>query len=361
MKRVIILFLFLLPLAYCSVEAKDNKFILVLDPGHGGSEPGAIGKKSKEKDINLAVALLVGKQIRDSHPDVEIIYTRNKDVTVSLLKRSQIANNAKANLFISIHANSTRKGGSIKGAEVFTYGPTKSNANLEVLERENEILYLEDEFKGLSVADFLNSDETSIIVDMMQMVYHENSFNLATLIQNQLVSKAKRGNRGVKSDNFAVLRNASMPSVLIELDFISCPEAENYMISKDGQRTLAQCIYNAFAEYKKNFDIKKNNTNIKADKPEPATTPTPTAQAEAKTKAKEELVYKVQIMASPVELKPSELKGYEASYYQEDGLYKYTIGNTTNKDEINQLRNKLQKDFKGAFVILFKDGVRVKK
>ncbi|MDL2222929.1 N-acetylmuramoyl-L-alanine amidase [Bacteroidales bacterium OttesenSCG-928-M11] len=351
MKKYILLIFLLMPFSfYFSVEGSNKKFILVLDPGHGGKEPGAVGAKSKEKDINLAVTLLVGDMIKKDLPDVEIIYTRNKDTTVSLLKRSQIANNAKADLFISIHANSVKGKKYVNGAEVFTYGQTE-NKNLEVLKRENEITYLEPEFTPESVSEFLGDDARTIIFEAMQSVFHEHSYDLASMIQNELVVQSKRGNRGVKSDNLAVLRNASMPSVLIELDFISNPDAENYMVSSKGQKQMAKSIYDAFSKYKKKYDLRMQTL-------EPIEASTNTV--EPKSTDVKGIVYKIQILTSSTPVDKSELKGYDADYYIENGLYKYTYGASTDQKQILQLRKQVQEDFKDAFVIAFENGVRIK-
>jgi len=332
----------------------QGSFIVVLDPGHGGGDPGAVGtNKTREKDINLSVALLLGEHIEKNHKDVKIVYTRKTDMDVSLPRRSQIANNAKADLFISIHTNSTSKGGHIHGAEVFTYGKAKSNANLEVVKRENEIVFLEDEYKGLPESELFGPIESAIIFEAMQASFLEHSFDLASMIQTRLVGNAKRKDRGVKSDNFSVLRNASMPSVLIELDFISCPDAEKYMKSKDGQKKLAKCLYDGFAEYKKRHDLLQKKTvsgttTTKETTSKNNTTPSGT-------------IYKVQIAVSDKLLKKKDLKGHTAAHYTEDGLYKYTIGESSNWNEINNLKKSLQKDFKDAFIVTFKDGVKVKK
>lgn len=359
MRRIIFFFIIIFSLAFSPQIHSENKpFTLVLDAGHGGKEPGAMGKKSSEKDINLSVTLKVGKMIEDKFPDVKVIYTRKDDSTVSLPKRSQIANNAKADLFISIHANSTAKNKTVNGAEVFTYGVTKTNANLEVLQRENEIVYLEDEFKDLSIADFLNSTETAILIGAMQQVYHDNSYDLASMIQKELVSKAKRKNRGVKSDNFAVLRNAAMPSVLIELDFISCPEAENYMISKQGQQKMSECIFNAFSKYKNNLDIRssKSSNDIGTSSASRGDT-TSTVSAQGKVN-KKGTVYKIQILASPKPVEKAILKGYDASYYIENDMYKYTYGESSDLEEIKKLKKKVSKDFEGSFIVTFENGIK---
>ncbi|GHU64651.1 N-acetylmuramoyl-L-alanine amidase [Bacteroidia bacterium] len=379
-----------------SVQAniKDNTFVLVIDPGHGGKDAGAVGRKGKEKDINLAVSTLLGKYITAKHPDVKLIYTRNRDVFIGLNERADIANKANANLFISIHTNAVeRRNSRIKGCEVFTFGLSRSNENLEVAKRENAVILLEDNYKQKYENFDPHSSESYIIFEFMQNKFVEQSVNFASIIQKQLVRTANRQNRGVKQAEYLVLRKSSMPRVLVELDFISNPEAESYLLSRKGQETLALAISNAFTEYKKDFDRKSNGSSpvgknqkiaqsniipIEADDivEEPANViieadndmrtdivnnhgkndikPSPNSNAKSNT------IYKVQILVSPKKLpeKSRELKGYKADYYIEKNMYKYTYGESSDWKEINRIQKKIAKDFKDAFIVRFKDGVK---
>jgi len=369
MNRLFILLtiLFLLPVvSYQGLHAKGNKFVLMLDPGHGGEDSGAVGyNKTKESDINLAVALLAGDMIKKAHPDVEVVYTRTKDTTLSLPKRAIKVNDSKADLLISIHANAAHKSSknrkNIKGAEVFVFGKSTSKENMEVIRRENEIVFLEDEFKGIALDDILNSVEQDIIYDAIKQNHHKQSYELAKAIQDNLVSKAKRGNRGVKSGNLLMLRATGMPGVLIELDFISCPEAENYMTSKQGQKTMAECIANAFAGYKKQHDILAKNKTGEVN-PKPADSGNKKKEEKKTTKDKSsngEIVYKVQIYSSATPATAAQLKGHKADHYIENNRYKYTIGESSDWNEIQRIRESLQKDFKDAFIVKFKNGERI--
>jgi N-acetylmuramoyl-L-alanine amidase len=388
------LFSFCLALFFAfSIQAniRDNAFVLVIDPGHGGKDAGAIGRKGKEKDINLAVSSLLGKYITAKHPDVKLIYTRNRDVFIGLNERADIANKANANLFISIHTNAVeRRNSQIKGCEVFTFGLSRSEENLEVAKRENAVILLEDNYKQKYENFDPHSSESYIIFEFMQNKFVEQSVNFASIIQKQLVRTANRRNRGVKQAEYLVLRKSSMPRVLVELDFISNPEAESYLLSRKGQETLALAISNAFTEYKKDFDrksntlasapVSKNRKNAQTNiVPEEAYTPDerertnvldvvdelkgPDVNPVQKGNANGNIVYKVQILTSPKKLpeKSRELKGYKADYYIEKNLYKYTYGESSDWKEINRVHKKIVKDFKDAFIVRFKDGEKVSK
>jgi N-acetylmuramoyl-L-alanine amidase len=235
-------------------------FVLVIDPGHGGKAVGAVGKKKgKEKDINLAVSKLLKQYIEKEHPDVAVIMTRNKDVAVGLDERADMANKANANLFISVHANAIRGKSHINGSEVYTFGLSRNEENLEVAKRENSVILLEDNYEQKYEGFDPNSSESYIIFEFMQNKFVEQSVDFATMVQRQLVETAHRKDLGVKQAEFLVLRRATMPRVLIELDFISNPEAELFMLSKEGQEILARSVSNAFTEYKKDFDRKTGN------------------------------------------------------------------------------------------------------
>ncbi|GHT63676.1 hypothetical protein FACS189451_10670 [Bacteroidia bacterium] len=234
--------------------------MLVIDPGHGGKAAGATGKRGKEKDINLAVSKLLKQYISEEHPDVKIIMTRTRDVNVGLDERANIANKANANLFISIHANAVAKNSKLNGCEVYTFGLSRSEENLEVAKRENSVILLEDNYKQKYEGFDPNSSESYIIFEFMQNRFVEQSVSFATMVQKQLVETAHREDLGVKQAEFLVLRKSTMPRVLVELDFISNPEAERFMLSREGQETLARSIGDAFTEYKKDFDRKTKAT-----------------------------------------------------------------------------------------------------
>ena len=365
--------LFVILLNIFAFPSFANDFVLVIDPGHGGKDAGALGKKGKEKDINLAVSMLAGQYIAEAHPDVKIVYTRTKDVFIGLDERADIANRANANLFMSIHTNAVKKRSHIKGAEVYTFGVTRIAENLEVAKRENSVIMLEDNYQQKYAGFDPNSSESYIIFEFMVNLYAEQSINFASMVQNELVKTAKRGDRGVKQAGYLVLRKSTMPRILIELDFISNSEAENYLLSPVGQTNLARSISNAFTKYKNEFDrLETGSTKVSpeqqqqkifSDKKYRATqknslTEQPEKQVQPVSSGK---VYKIQILASDKKLsdKSPELKGYKVDYYVEGKYYKYTYGESENWNEINNLRKKIAKDFKNAFIVAFKNGVKI--
>jgi N-acetylmuramoyl-L-alanine amidase len=382
---ILIAFFFLLQ-ADC-LFAGDT-FVLVIDPGHGGKDTGAPGKKSNEKDVNFAVSKLVGDYITKAHKDVKVVYTRKTDAYVDLKDRTRIANKANADLFISIHANANKKT-SISGAEVYLLGLHKTETSLEVAKRENSVILMEDNYKQKYENFNPNSDESYIIFELTQNKYVEQSLRFASMVQKELVKTAKRKDRGVKQAGFWVLVGATMPRVLIELDFISNVESEKFLMSKDGQEKMARAIANAFAQYKKEYDHKKTGAGIAQDVPDKIFVETPEMEEPDESviadddppkndqsknapqrndlqkndppKNDKDLVYKVQILASDKKLSPnsSQLKGYKADYYYEKNLYKYTYGESSDWKEISAIRRSLLKKFNDAFIVTFKEGVKV--
>ncbi len=229
-------------------------YTVVIDAGHGGRDAGALGLVTKEKHINLAVALALGKMITDNCPDVKVIYTRNTDVFVELNERAAIANRAKADLFISIHTNSTAsglKGTSANGTETYTLGMHRANDNLAVAKRENSVIMLEKNYEQKYEGFDPRKSESYIIFELMQDRNMASSVNLARLIQNQFRQTARRIDKGVYQAGFLVLRQTSMPSVLIELGYINNANEEVFLNSRDGQQKMAQSIFNAFIQYRK--------------------------------------------------------------------------------------------------------------
>ena len=224
---------------------------VVIDPGHGGRDPGAQGAKSKEKDIVLDIALRVGKMINEKYPDVEVIYTRKTDVFVELDKRGDIANKAHANLFISIHANSVKKGAKCpSGTETFVMGNSRSTANMEVAMRENEVILLEDDYSTRYEGFDPNKPESFIVLSLLQNSYMNQSIDFAGEIQEHFKVLANRVSRGVRQAGLLVLWRTTMPSVLIEVGFICNPEEEKFMTSAAGKDKLATAIFQAFSSYK---------------------------------------------------------------------------------------------------------------
>lgn len=240
---------FSLLLSLCMLAAQA--YTVVIDAGHGGKDPGAIGRKTQEKTINLNVALELGRLIKANHPDVKVVYTREKDVFVELSERANIANRAKADLFISIHTNATAAKVGPQGAETYTLGMHRAAENLAVAKRENAVITLESNYDERYEGFDPRSSESYIIFEFMQDKNMENSVDFAKKIQKQFRSHAGRVDRGVQQAGFLVLRATSMPSVLVELGYINNQAEEDYLASSNGVSAMARSIYNAFKEYKK--------------------------------------------------------------------------------------------------------------
>lgn len=360
--------LFISPFCTISVEAKD--FVVVIDAGHGGHDPGAVGKISKEKNINLNVALKLGRQIKKNCPDVKVIYTRERDVFIPLGKRADIANNAKANLFISIHTNSVAGNRTAKGASTWTLGLAKSDANLEVAKRENSVILYESDYKTRYAGFNPNSAESYIIFEFMQDKYMSQSVHLASLVQKEFRHTCRRADRGVHQAGFLVLKASAMPSILVELGFISNPEEERYLNSDAGTTTLANGIYRAFLAYKREHEIRltgSSQTIVPENKA--------TSKAEAQDEVREKTVkaekaqtdagspvFKIQILTSsrPLAANDKRLKGLKGiEHYQEGGLYKYTYGSSTDYNKIMRTKRDIAPKFKDAFIIAFKNGKKM--
>lgn len=236
----------------------SKNFVIVLDPGHGGKDYGAIGKITNEKTINLSVAKQLGEMIEKEYDDVSVVFTRKSDKFISLKERAEIANKAGGDLFISIHVNSVDKKSknrtTVKGASVYTLGLHKSASNLEVAKRENSVITLESDYSTNYQGFDPSSTESYIMFEMSQNKHVEQSVFLAQEIENQLIDKAGRADKGVRQAGFWVLWATSMPSVLVELDFICNPTQEKYMNSEKGQKEMATSIFNAFKRYKSTYD-----------------------------------------------------------------------------------------------------------
>ncbi len=269
----IVLFVAFLPIVAWGNAEKRN-FTLVIDAGHGGHDAGAVGAYSKEKDINLRVALAFGKLVEENCHDVKVVYTRKTDVFIPLQRRADIANNNKADLFISVHTNALPAGRLAYGSETYTLGMARANANLAVAKRENAVITLENDYKTTYQGFDPNKAESYVIFEFMQDKYMKQSVDLASCIQKQYVSTG-RPNKGVHQAGFLVLRNTSMPSVLTELGFITTPAEETYLNSQQGVMELSRSIYNGFLAYlrmheKGVHDIPENlPTRMTADLPKP--------------------------------------------------------------------------------------------
>ena len=364
----ICLWLLFLPLCTSHLWGKD--FVVVIDAGHGGHDPGAIGKISKEKNINLNVALKVGNLIKNNCDDVKVIYTRSKDVFIPLDRRAEIANNAKADLFISIHTNALANNRTAKGASTWTLGLAKSDANLEVAKRENSVILYESDYQTRYAGFNPNSAESYIIFEFMQDKYMEQSVHLASLMQKQFRHTCKRLDRGVHQAGFLVLKASAMPSILIELGFISTPEEERYLNSETGATTMAKGIYHAFLNYKREHEIRltgvsktvipteQKEQDIEKENDRPVTVQ---KVAESATNDNE-ITFKIQILTSSKPLAKNDkrlkaLKGVD--YYKEKDIYKYTYGASGDYNKVLRTKRTITAKFKDAFIIAFRDGEKM--
>lgn len=240
-------YLYTIPLVVAALLCQS--FTLVIDPGHGGKDAGAVGAFSKEKDINLAVALAFGRLVEHNCADVKVVYTRKTDVFIPLQERADIANRNKADLFISVHTNAVPKGRQVYGVETYTLGMHRAADNLAVARRENSVITLEKNYEQTYEGFDPNSVESYIMFEIMQNMYMTQSVELAKCIQNEYVSRGRQ-NKGVHQAGFLVLRQVSMPSVLTELGFISTPAEEEYLNSEGGRAALAQSLYEGFVKYR---------------------------------------------------------------------------------------------------------------
>lgn len=390
-------------------QARDRAFVVVIDAGHGGKDPGARGTIINEKEINLAVALKLGQLIEDKNGDVRVVYTRKTDRFIELDERANIANRNKADLFISIHTNAVKRGSTVQGTETYTLGLARSDENLEVAMSENSAILLEDDYQQRYEGFDPNSTESYIIFEFMQNKHMEQSISLASEIQKAF-GTSRRVDRGVRQAGFLVLRKTSMPSVLVELGYISNRSEEQFLKSSAGQRLLADALYDAFVKYKRDVDrrqgggsgtsvvstpvvLERENVSVDArseyasevsvDSDMEGDTPPPgseadilrrrqqrevrkTAQTSSSTvnrNTQGKVIYKIQFLSSEKKLPGNSrlFKGYkEVDFYVERGVYKYTYGETADFNEIRRVRRAMAKDFKDAFIIALKDGKKVK-
>ena len=384
-------------------DVAARQFTLVIDAGHGGHDAGAKGSFSYEKNINLKMALAFGRYVEKNCPDVKVIYTRKTDVFVPLHKRADIANKNRADVFISIHTNALPGGRIARGMETYTMGMRRSNEKLSAAQRENAVITYESDYKERYEGYDPNSPESAIMFEFIHDKNMAKSVELAKHVQKSVCSTANRPDKGVKQDVFLVLRETSMPACLIELGFITTPDEERLLNDDASIDNIARGIYSAFAKYKNDnysgvnvplvapkesdkvslptlipqddADKQKNrnaarNSETTASKPQSA--PSQPRRAAAKTvnapagtsKADDDdaPVFKVQIMANATkEAKNSpRFKGYDGiDMYEEGGMYKYTIGASTNYNAINRLRASLATEFPGCFVVAFRNGSKM--
>ena len=341
LKKVVLLLVAFFCLAV-NIYAAKGRFTLVIDAGHGGHDTGALGAKSKEKDINLKVALAFGRYVEKNMPDVFI----------PLMERANIANKANADLFISVHTNALPAGKIARGFETYTLGMHRAKDNLDVAMRENSVISMEKGYQQTYQGFDPKSSESYIIFEFIQGKNMERSVELARSIQNCVCNKANRPDKGVHQAGFLVLRETSMPSCLIELGFITTPDEEDALNDESRASQIAEAIYEGFAKYKNKYD---KGVSV----PYRTTSASEQQDIQVKKVADDAPVFKVQILVSNRTLSKGDahFKGEsEFDSYQESGMVKYTIGASSNYNEIYKLRISLLEKFPEAFIIAFKDG-----
>lgn len=352
-------------------------FTIVIDAGHGGHDAGAIGSFSKEKNINLRHALLLGDMLKEKNPEIKVIYTRDNDVFVDLNERARIANRAKADLFVSIHTNAA-KNRSANGVETFTLGVSRNKENMEVAMLENSVILLEDDYEKNYQGFDPNSTDSYIMFEFMKDQYMDRSITCADMVQTRLVNASQRLDRGVRQAGFLVLRATTMPSILVELGFISNREEEKSLNENKNQIALATALYKAIIAYKHDLE-KKNGTGINTpavpETPEPVIKDTIVVKQIEKEKTAEtapilkvdnnkyeDIVFMVQILSSKNKYKLNDaiFKGIKITEIKKEGnLYKYIVGKSTNLDTMFELRKNVSKEFPDAFIIAYKKGVKI--
>ena len=392
----------MLGVAMVATAATKTNFTLVIDAGHGGHDTGAVGAISKEKNLTLKFALAFGRLVEENCPDVKVVYTRKTDKFVELFRRAEIANQNKADLFISIHINALPKGRMARGFQTYTLGTSKRTGkkngvlqNLEVAKRENSVIFLEKDYKQTYKGYDPNSPESDIMFEFIQDKNMENSVELAKYMQKYVCQATGRQDMGAQQDNLAVLRLSSMPGALLELGFISTRDEEDFMNSSRAETLYARGIFNAFLNYRKRHGGSITIPYMKMDdpvpeppvveearvepieaksvkEPEPEVVEAPQAEVKQPEVKKPETkkpaassdapVFKVQILSSSSKLKSTDarFKGLkDIDCYQDGGMYKYTVGASTNYNEIYRLRKEVAAKIPEAFIIAFKDGKRM--
>lgn len=344
----VLLVFFLMPQLVLAQKGEKIQTV-VIDAGHGGKDTGALGKLTTEKALNLAVALKLGNYIKEYLPDVKVVYTRTTDKFVELSERAAIANRNDADVFISIHCNSTGKANSAYGAETFVMGESKNEKNLDVAKMENAAILLEDNTDAYDNFD-PNSTEAYILFSLSQSLYQSQSLDLAGKVQRQFAEKAGRSDRGVKQAGFLVLWKTAMPSVLVELGFINNTKEEQFLNSENGQKQMALALYNAFAEYKREFEAENHTSaqteSVEATSGDMASNTYFSVQFDSRNKK--------------VASTSKTFKGVkEVEVYEYNGAFRYTSGRFRTKAEALARQKEVRNlGFKDAFVIAFINGER---
>lgn len=346
------IFLFSLSASISAIPVKDvlinkdrNKKLVVIDAGHGGHDSGALGKNSKEKNLTLEMALKLGEYLEKNYSYIEVQYTRKTDEFLPLYQRIGIANKKKADLFISIHCNYIGNKNT-KGTETFVMGLHRANENLEVAKRENEVILLEDNYESNYEGYDPNSPVGHIILSTFQDAFLSQSLDFAARVEKNLGKRSFSTSRGVKQAGFAVLRRATMPSVLIETGFISNPEEEKKLLSDEGQYQICKSIGDGLNDYFMEYSDINPKKAVALEE----------VKTETKKPVNAEGKYRIQIAAMKTQLGENfknDFIGIGDLYeISENGYYKYQVGSYASNDEAQQAKMKLiSKGFKGAFII----------
>ncbi len=343
-------FILILPTSYCQEQNAIRK--VVIDAGHGGKDPGTVGRRTQEKYVALSIALKVGTLIQRNFRDVEIIYTRDRDRFIELHERAAIANRNKADLFISIHANANNLK-TLRGAETYIMGLHRSQANLEIAKLENAAILLETDYTAKYEGFDPNSDESYITFSLYQNSNLELSSRFAAEIQEQMKDRVGLADRGVRQAGFLVLYKTTMPSVLIEVGYLSNMDEENFLISERGQDYIASAIFRSFRNYKNEVESQQTETRSY----------TGNQSIPAASSANSEVIFKIQLAASPdkISISSPRFRGVNGiQVYQHNGMYKYTYGEEKDIDKAKQLQTRMHaKGFSDAFIVAFYKGNRI--
>lgn len=347
--------------------SKKGINVVVIDPGHGGRDPGNLGTKrykTREKDIALAVSLKVGQYIKEQFDSVEVVYTRKTDKSVTLNDRAKIANDADADLFISIHCDSFKKS-SVKGTTTIVMGKNHDDENMRVAIKENSVIFLEDNYEENYGGFDPSKPETYIALTMYQNAFLHQSISFAQKVQDQFRERVNRRDRGVKQQPLYVTSRTAMPAVLIELGFLTNPQEEDFLLSAQGQTYMASAIFRAFKEYK--AEVEEAFSNAPIPPVENNETPEVVEKNLEPVQSPKDIIgetyYSVQIMTSGLkkDLTAENFKGQEnVTFYKDGGLYKYIVGRESSLQEANVLKKKMKEvGFKDAFVIAISNGKRI--
>ncbi len=335
-------------------QYKDSRILtVVIDPGHGGKDAGAAYGNVREKDVVLDISLKLGNYIKAAFSNINVIYTRDKDVFVPLYQRALIANKNKADLFISIHVNAVTRG-SAQGTETYVLGQHRTSENLEVAKKENAVILLEPDYKTTYEGFDPNLPESYIMFELVQDEYLEQSAMLASAIQKQFRERVNRIDRSVKQAGFLVLREIAMPGVLVEAGFLSHPAERSFLQSETGRDYLASAVFRAFRDYKKKIEA-KSNFHLVTTQTDPTELQKP---ASANDKKKTTVYFSIQIasLSHPVDVIPANFKGEKSVFMQKsNNIYRYFSGNFTSAVNAREEQKRLRKKFKDAFVVAFEN------